>query len=249
VALAMQFFEQQSVQAGVDASSFGQSAKLSDMHATWIEKGAQEFVPGVGNVSSSPNAGSNPAVRTHANQQRAAQQRAMLRGDGGFGQMGPGMASGFGPNWGQAMNNFMGNAEGQWAMPQQMPASFPQMGDSAAGAMKAPIPPPPAPPKTYAAVWNLSTDYTSKVIKEMLEDVDFAPDTCAEVEEGSFLLTFSTSWLAGALSVSLDGSREVLKTQDEKLIRVATYGVESPKWSTEDVPQSVQRVLQQKLAS
>ena len=28
--------------------------------------------------------------------------------------------------------------------------------------MKAPIPPPPAPPKTYAAVWNLSTDYTSK---------------------------------------------------------------------------------------
>ncbi|OLP89931.1 hypothetical protein AK812_SmicGene28548 [Symbiodinium microadriaticum] len=49
-------------------------------------------------------------------------------------------------------------------------------GDSAAGAIKAPIPPPPA-PKTYAAVWNLSTDYTSKVIKEMLEDVDFAPDT------------------------------------------------------------------------
>lgn len=241
------FFEQQSVQAGVDAS-FGQSAKLSDMHATWIEKGAQEFVPGEGIVCSSPNAGSNPAVRTHANQQRAAQQRAMLRGDGGFGQMGPGMGGAYGPGWGQAMNNFMGNAEGQWSMPQQMPTSFPQMGDSAAGAMKTPIPPPPA-PKTYAAVWNLSTDYTSKVIKEMLEDVDFAPDTCAEVEEGSFLLTFSTSWLAGALSVSLDGSREVLKTQDEKLIRVATYGVESPKWSTEDVPQSVQRALQQKLAA
>eukprot|EP00930_Biecheleria_cincta_P089480 TRINITY_DN78795_c0_g1_i1.p1 TRINITY_DN78795_c0_g1~~TRINITY_DN78795_c0_g1_i1.p1 ORF type:complete len:245 (+),score=47.23 TRINITY_DN78795_c0_g1_i1:98-736(+) len=202
------------------------------MHAKWSEKGAHEFVPKSVNYS-----GMGANQQSRVGQQRgpgAAYQR----------MAGPAMGGGWGAQSGMQMHGW-GNTggmppEGQWGMPAVPPQPPSYVGHGAASSNISGVS--AAGSYTFLAAWNLGS-YTSEGLRNDLLEIDFHAERCQDLGDGSFLLTFSEPWHAKSLVVSLDGTHEHLKTQNEQPIRMATYSFDMGKWSSEDVPGVIQSQL------
>eukprot|EP00930_Biecheleria_cincta_P030166 TRINITY_DN20919_c0_g1_i1.p1 TRINITY_DN20919_c0_g1~~TRINITY_DN20919_c0_g1_i1.p1 ORF type:complete len:229 (+),score=41.45 TRINITY_DN20919_c0_g1_i1:106-792(+) len=209
------------------------ASELTDMHAKWSEKGAHEFIPKTINYSG-----------MGANQQSRGPPGASYQR-----MPGPGMTAGWGGGYGMQMHNWGAASssqmppEGTWNLPSApaMPPSY--MGHGTGSATGVSQSTTEAKSYTFLAAWNLAT-YTSEDLRNDLLEIDFHAERCQDLGNGSFLLTFSEPWHAKSLVVSLDGTGEHLRTQQNELIRMATYSYDTGKWSSEDVPASIKSQVQ-----
>lgn len=208
----------------------GNATQLSDVHAKWNEKGAHEFIP---SLTGQSNRGYGMSKRRQQGQDMMGSLAAAnwgnataLQMQGGWTAMG-GAALGTEAQWG--MNGSMGQGASYLTVGQGPAVSSGLKGMTSQTAAAA---------STLVLAWNLDNAYKQKDIINELAKIDFSVERCVEVLEGSgsFLLLFAEVWHAKALVVSLDGTQEHLKTQQDQEIRLAVIDPEKMKWSAEDIP-------------
>uniref|UniRef100_A0A7S4PXP3 Uncharacterized protein n=1 Tax=Alexandrium monilatum TaxID=311494 RepID=A0A7S4PXP3_9DINO len=215
----------------------GGSSQLSDMHARWSEKGAQEFVPK--GLNAAPGyTGMHPT-----------QMAAPWSGS----PMTNGMRMPM-PHWAMAANGGPPH-DTQWSVPgishvmdtppghalgNNMHPLVPQQSQTLPSNESAA----PLKPNTFVVAWNLSPNYTREKLENELFEIDFHPKKCKDVVDGAFLLEFLEEWHADALIVSLDDTEEHLAPCEGERLRLAKLaGSDSLTWMPREPPSPLRRAL------
>lgn len=191
--------------------------QISSMHAAWSANGAQEFVP---SALRAAEAGAQQS-QTVEYDPRGYQHHGV--------PMYPGMAAG---HWPSAMP-----VPNPWQL-------FPGMG---MGMMMGPtaLTTPMPQPKSLVAMWNLSTTYTKETIKNELAELDLTPvkvRMCPEIQ-GACVLVCAEVWVANALTIMLDMTKDILQVADDKPLRAAKCTYDLSKLLAEDVPYELRKAL------
>lgn len=181
---------------------------LSDMHAKWSEKGAQEFVPAHFRGGGFPQGGQ--------------------RGPAGAGPAGyPGMTAGASVpgNWRMWIQGSSApHGEAGWDIPSHNFVAKEQPG-------------PDQPTQRWLVVgWNLSPRYSENDVLAALREFDFEPERCRALTKEAHLMWFTEEWHANSLIVSLDGTKEYLDSCNSEPVRFAMINPGLAKFSAEDVP-------------
>jgi len=209
----------------------GGGSQITDMHAAWSAKGAQEFVP----AQAGSSAGGRHAHQMHSNQLGMHMAHAAYMPYMQMPNRWPLMAM---PRpMGMGMNDMILGG------PLHFGAGFPGvMGPASKQAAQTAAAPKP---KAVVAVWNLSAEYDKPALQHDLDELDFFPEKLAMCRSGSgsassssALLLYNEFWFAHALVVSIDGSQDLLNNSSES-VKAATWSYDNLKWSSEDVPTEV----------
>eukprot|EP00927_Polykrikos_kofoidii_P041362 TRINITY_DN35271_c0_g1_i1.p1 TRINITY_DN35271_c0_g1~~TRINITY_DN35271_c0_g1_i1.p1 ORF type:complete len:324 (-),score=54.37 TRINITY_DN35271_c0_g1_i1:117-1088(-) len=260
--------------AGGSGGAGAGGGSLSDMHAAWTSKGAVEFIPAApGQPVSGVVVPSGTQATPAAPRPMGTPSGQMVGGPAFPGMMQgrwPGMVGGMpGVSW-NAPNPMPGISPTE-AMWQQSPGgSTSGVSGGAASMPQSPMdpsvfgpgtqgPPPPTfspkqrspPQRTPVLVWNLEPSYSKQELEDALLEIDFLPEqviTCNDLLEGSFLFFYAEKHMANAVVVSLDGTREHLRHNGEKL-RLAKWNATTSQWSKEaaELPPQLQRSLQERI--